>query len=141
MTPNSDSKHYYDLDRQRLSREQLAQKKGQLFFKRSIIITLIGSVLVMLGLLLSVTLFPVTSVIGTIDNAAPWLGWWRVLLFALLIGGWPRWADCYRSWGYLDELQFQNLLQLRWRMAVWLIILELVFNQHILGDFLNTFII
>ena len=134
----SNTQHYTDFDRKTISQERLAQNKGQQFFRAALLITATGGLVILLLLAASFWFFPVADVLAVLDQASSWLLVWRALLFLVLIGAWRYWAGLYRCWGYLDARQFTRLLNLRWRMACWLIILELVFNQHVLGLFLNN---
>lgn len=61
-------------------------------------------------------------------SARPWLLAWRLLLFAVLIGGWPWWTDLVGAYCRLDGGQRQFLLSLRWRLAAYLLAFEVLFN-------------
>lgn len=65
--------------------------------------------------------------------ARPWLMGWRVVLFALVIGFWPQWTGwlaTHRNW---PAERRQALLGLRWRVAAWWIVLELLLVQNLIG--------
>lgn len=129
--------HYMDLDRETISQTQLAKKQGDRIFRASLVITGVGGLIILL-LAASFWFFPVANVLAVLDQASSWLLVWRALLFLVLIGAWRYWAGLYRCWGYLDARQYTRLLNQRWRMACWLIVLELVFNQHVIDRFLNN---
>jgi len=72
-----------------------------------------------------------------IEAARPWLALWRLTLYALLVGGWgyavdriaaaKGWQPEYTAW----------VRRRRWRIAAWLVILELVLVQNVVGQFLG----
>ncbi len=131
---------YSDLDRETISQAQLAKKQGDRIFRASLVITGVGGLIILLLLAASFWFFPVANVLAVLDQASSWLLVWRALLFLVLIGAWRYWAGLYRCWGYLDQQQFKRLLNLRWRLAGWLIVLELVFNQHVIDRFLSSWV-
>ncbi len=80
---------------------------------------------------------PATVIAAQLEAAPPWLALWRALLFTLLIGGWPRWVEWlsvrYRwSAAHRDRVAAQ-----RWRVAVWLLVIELLVVQGVLGRFVQ----
>ena len=73
-------------------------------------------------------------------SAQPYLGWWRLFLFVVFIGGWNTWVIKFARWAELTDFQIQFYLQYRWRMAVWLLILEALLGQNVFSDFVNNLI-
>ncbi len=68
-----------------------------------------------------------------LDGARPWLALWRAALFLTLIGAWPRliaWAGARQGWS-VQRRRF--LVGLRWRAALWLLLIELVLVQRVAG--------
>ena len=65
---------------------------------------------------------------------SPWLLIWRLFLFLALIGGWRYWSELYTQWANLDESQLSQMLSYRWRIALWLLIMEAIFSQHLLTE-------
>lgn len=61
-------------------------------------------------------------------SVRPWLLVWRVLLFAVLVGGWPLWIDLVSKACRLNSTQRALLLRLRMRLAVYLLAYEALFN-------------
>ncbi len=60
----------------------------------------------------------------------------RCLLIALLAMGWPLIVNALHRWGRIDEAQAATLLALRWRIVTWLVVIELVLGQNLLGQVL-----
>jgi hypothetical protein len=128
---------YSNLDQTTTTQEELAQIKGHRFFIRTLIFTAIGSVLAALIVVTAFWLYPAHQAIAFFESLSTPLVFWRLLLFMVLIGGWPFWTRWYSQWGYLNTEQSDRLLGLRWRLAGWLIIGELLLTQNILGHFMD----
>ena len=64
-------------------------------------------------------------------SAQPYLAGWRLFLFIVFIGGWKTWVRKYARWAELTNFQIQFYLQYRWRMAMWLLILEAILVQNV----------
>ena len=73
----------------------------------------------------------------TLERVQPWLLLWRLVLFAVVIGGWPTWARLITRWQSWSEAQYERLVAARWTVALWLTVLELALGQNILGRFIN----
>jgi len=80
------------------------------------------------------------TVATNIAKIRPWLAAWRAALFVVLVGLWPRLinslADRYR-W---SEPHRRYITAQRWRVSVWLIVIELVLVQNLIGKFVNGFV-
>lgn len=81
------------------------------------------------------------AVAAGIERARPWLAAWRAALFISLVGLWPRLinalADRY-GWSYAQR---QHVCTQRWRVATWLIVIELVLVQNLIGKFVNGLVL
>jgi len=58
----------------------------------------------------------------------------RVSLIALVATAWPWLMNGLHRWGRLDAAQAATLLALRWRFVIWLVVIELVLGQNLLGQ-------
>ena len=98
-------------------------------------VTLAG--LVVVGIVAWHHLTDAQTVAAGIAKIRPWLVAWRAMLFVSLIGLWPRLinglADRY---GWSDAQQRYVSTQ-RWRVATWLIVIELVLVQNLIGKVVN----
>lgn len=65
---------------------------------------------------------------------------WRLSLFLVLIGGWPVFTDKYADWVGLTAEQTASLKAYRWRMAVWLLVMEALFCQTLWLGFVRTLV-
>jgi hypothetical protein len=76
----------------------------------------------------------------SLETARPWLLLWRLVLFGVLIGFWPVWVRFLTRWRRLTDAQSARLVGARWTIAVWLVVLELVLGQNVVGRFLNLLV-
>lgn len=60
----------------------------------------------------------------------------RLLLIGLVALGWPAVTRWLHRRGRIDEGGAGRLLSLRWRIVTWLLIIELLLGQNLLGRFL-----
>ena len=60
----------------------------------------------------------------------------RLFLIAVVAMAWPFVMNSLHRWGRLDDVQATTLLTLRWRIVTWLVVIELVLGQNLLGQVL-----
>jgi len=60
----------------------------------------------------------------------------RLFVIALVALLWPVVTQALRRWGRVDEAGAARLLALRWRVVTWLVVIELLLGQNLLGRFL-----
>ena len=79
-----------------------------------------------------------TSSMGAIqtrvDALKPIFIGFRLLLIALVVMVWPFLASGLHRWGRINEAQVTTMLALRWRIMTWLVVIELVLGQNLLGQ-------
>ena len=95
----------------------------------------IGALLVALLVIGWTWILGVDSLQRGIDALKPWLLAWRILLFGILIGGWPLWVSWLAWWADLDASRQQAILDQRWYVALWLVVIELVLGQGVTARF------
>lgn len=82
--------------------------------------------------------FQDTQAIATgIERARPWLTVWRAAAFVALIGLWPRLIHALADRYGWNDAQRQYVSAQRWRVAAWLVVIELVLVQNLIGKFIN----
>ena len=60
----------------------------------------------------------------------------RLLVIGLVALLWPAVARTLHRWGRVDEAGAARLLSLRWRIVTWLVVIELLLGQNLIGQFL-----
>lgn len=60
----------------------------------------------------------------------------RLLVIGLVALSWPAVTRSLHRWGRVDEGGAARLLSLRWRIVTWLVVIELMLGQNLLGQFL-----
>lgn len=60
----------------------------------------------------------------------------RLFLIALVAVLWPFVTNNFHRWGRIDKAQATTMLALRWRIITWLVVIELVLGQNLLGQVL-----
>ncbi|MDO8824973.1 hypothetical protein [Methylophaga sp.] len=106
-------------------------RRDRLFVHVFLCVTLLITVLI-LGL--ATAYYSLRGLNQLIHNARDWLLLWRLTLLILLIAGWPDLVSRYAEWAKLTAGQAIRLHVYRWRMAGWLLVMELVFCQARLAD-------
>jgi len=117
-----------------------SQQQGSKVFIVSLKLTMTLAVLIIIGLVISLAYSNLESVDKFITTTKPWLLFWRILLFLALIAGWPQWSTMYAQWAGMDKAQLNSMLGCRWRIALWLLIMEAVLSQGVLSEFVNKLI-
>ena len=57
----------------------------------------------------------------------------RLFLIALVAMAWPFVTNNLHRWGRIDKAQAITMFALRWRIVTWLVVIELVLGQNLLG--------
>ena len=81
----------------------------------------------------AVELSSVSWVSAQVDRLKPLTSGGRLALIGLVAVLWPTLVRLARRHGRVDERQRHDLLAQRWRVVVWLLGLELVLGQNLLG--------
>lgn len=81
--------------------------------------------------------------ISSVSQIQVWLGAMKPLftgirwfLMTTLAITWPLLVNRLRRWRKLDEMRATALLAMRWRIVTWLVVIELVLGQNLLGQVL-----
>ena len=93
-----------------------------------------------LGVLLwySAERYLLSAVSEQIQWLKPLAGATRLLLIGLLAAIWPRLVDLAVQYGQVDTTARPRLVALRWRVVVWLLIIELLIGQDLINRFLQA---
>ncbi len=61
----------------------------------------------------------------------------RLFLISLVAILWPFITNGLYHWGKIDVAQQVTLNALRWRIVIWLVVIELVLGQNLIGQLLK----
>ena len=117
-----------------------SQQQGAKVFLGLLKLTMALAFLIIIGLVISYAHTNLESVDKLITTAKPWLLSWRVVAFLVLISGWPKWSVMYGQWAGMNKAQLDRMLEYRWRIALWLLIMETVLSQGVLSEFVNNLV-
>ncbi|MCH9662087.1 MAG: hypothetical protein K0U66_00330 [Gammaproteobacteria bacterium] len=108
--------------------------------KGCLMITGVGLIVLLLVFSLGVWLLGLDDLSALIQIAEPWLLIWRLLVFVILIGGWPHWINHGVQKGWIPIDQRTELIGYRWLLAIWLLLLESLLNQGLLVSIVDALI-
>ena len=80
----------------------------------------------------------VTAIQTRIDVLKPTFTTIRFLMIGLVGLLWPAVTHILFQWGRVDVEGAARLRSLRWRIVTWLVVIELMLGQNLLGRFLYT---
>jgi hypothetical protein len=112
---------------------QRSQRKGVKIFRWLLIIFAV-LVLMIAAFSFAVSHDSPGAVTQWLESSKSTLVLWRLLLFSIFIGCWHYWSELYANWTGLSDEQFKKMQGYRWRVAAWLLIMEMIFSQHILSE-------
>ena len=80
----------------------------------------------------------VSEIQTRIDTMKPLFTGIRQSLIVLVAVAWRFVINSLYRWGRIDESQATMMLALRWRIVTWLMVIELVLGQNLLGQVLTV---
>ena len=83
----------------------------------------------------AVELSSVSRVSAQIDKIRPLASGVRLVLIGLVAALWPRLVQIAHRYGRIGECRRDAFLGQRWRVVAWLLVIELVLGQDLLGRF------
>ena len=104
-----------------------------------LLLTLLAFVLALVvggGLWYSVETSSVSEIQTRVDALKPTFTGLRLFLIALVAVAWPFVTSVLHRWGRINEAQATTMLALRWRIVAWLVAIEGVLGQNLLGQVL-----
>ena len=103
------------------------------------LLTLLASALALVagGILWhSVETSSVVAMQTRVDAMKPVFTGIRLFLIAVVAMAWPFVTSNLQRWGRIDEVQATTMLAMRWRVVTWLVVIEGVLGQNLLGQVL-----
>ena len=86
----------------------------------------------------SVQTSSVAAIQSRIDVMKPIFTAIRFSIIGLVAFSWPTITRGLQRWESIDEAGATRLLSMRWRIVVWLMVIELMLGQNFLGRFLDA---
>jgi len=83
----------------------------------------------------AVELSSVSRVSAQIDRVRPIASAVRLASIGAVAALWPKLTHLAHRYGRIDEVRRDDLLAQRWRVVGWLLVIELVLGQDLLGRF------
>ena len=102
-------------------------------------LTLLAFVLALIvggGLWHSIGTSSVVAIQTRVDAMKPVFTGFRLFLIALVAMAWPFLTNSLHRWGRINDTRATTLLALRWRVITWLVVIEGVLGQNLLGQVL-----
>ena len=104
-----------------------------------LLLTLLAFVLALVvggGLWYSVETSSVSEIQTRVDALKPTFTGLRLFLIALVAVVWPFVTSVLHRWGRINEAQATTMRAQRWRIVTWLVVIEGVLGQNLLGQVL-----
>ena len=104
-----------------------------------LLLTLLAFVLALVvggGLWYSVETSSVSEIQTRVDALKPTFTGLRLFLIALVAVAWPFVTSVLHRWGRINEAQATTMRAQRWRIVTWLVVIEGVLGQNLLGQVL-----
>jgi len=81
----------------------------------------------------SVTTASVVEIQGQVAAVKPVFTILRLSVIALIALLWPMLMGAFHRLGRIDDARRAELLDIRWRIVAWLVVIEVVVGQNLLG--------
>jgi hypothetical protein len=120
--------------------EDKGLSRGSKAFRSIVYAFVMLSVFVAAGVVLWTSQTGNSSVNRSIEAAQPYLALWRVFLFLVLIGAWRHWVELLGRWAGMNDDRIRYARSQRWRVAAWLILIELILIQGLPKAFVDALI-
>lgn len=99
----------------------------------SVAILIIAALAISLVLLRTTKVDELRTIIATVDALKYTFLAIRATLFVSLVALWPKLIEWGSVHYKLSDIQAERMHALRWRVALWILLLELFIGQNILG--------
>ena len=86
----------------------------------------------------SVETSSVVGIQGQVTTMKPVLTILRLLVIAVLTLLWPMLVGVFHRWCRIDDARRAELLAVRWRIVAWLVVIEVVVGQNLLGQVISA---
>ncbi len=108
------------------------------WFLRLSILSVALSLIVGVVLMHALQISAMTAVQSSVNSYKPFLTGLRLVVIGLIAYAWPKLIQYAHQSGRISKERRTQLLSLRWRMVGWLLIIELVLGQNLVGRVLTA---
>ncbi len=84
----------------------------------------------------AVEISSVVAIQTQVDAMKPLMSGIRLFMIALVAIAWPFVTGSFHRGGWINKAQATRMTTLRWRSVTWLVVIELVLGQNLLGQVL-----
>ena len=108
------------------------------WFSRLTILAIVLALTVSTVLMHALQISTVVTVQSIINSYTPYLAGLRVMVIALIAYAWPKLIQYGQHSGRVSNERGTELKSLRWRIVLWLLIIELLVGQNLVGRLFST---
>ncbi len=112
--------------------------RNRRWFLRLTILTIVFALTIGVVLMYALQISTVAAVQASIESYKPLLTGLRLFLIGLIAYAWPKLIQCAQQSGRISKERGRQLSSLRWRTVGWLLIIELLLGQNLVGRLLRA---
>ena len=113
-------------------------KRHRRWFLRLTILAIVLALTVSAVLMQAFQISSVVTVQSTINSYTPYSAGLRFVVIGLIAYAWPKLIQYAQHSGRIGKERGTELESLRWRIVLWLLIIELLVGQNLVGRLLST---
>ena len=103
------------------------------WFLRLTILTIVLALTIGTALMYALQVSTVAALQSSIDSYKPFLTGLRLVIIGLIAHAWPKLIQYAHQSGRVSKQRGTELLSLRWRITGWLLAIELILGQNLIG--------
>ena len=119
--------------------EHLKTKKN-IALKFMMTVFAVGVFMITLFVFLVSYIFGYDVLVQKVSSAGTVFALWRLFMFITIVAGCNYWIEQLSNWMHLSAAKKTFYLNYRWRLALWLLVIEALLIQDVLADFFSLFI-
>ncbi len=108
------------------------------WFLRLTILAIVLALTISTVLMQALQVSSVVAVQSVINSYTPYLAGLRFMVIGLIAYAWPKLIQYAQHSGRISKERGTELKSWRWRIVVWLLIIELLVGQNLVGRLLST---
>ncbi len=112
--------------------------RNRRWFLRLTMLTIVLALTIGTFLMHTIQISSVVAIQSSIESYKPFVTGVRLVIIGLIAYAWPKVIQYAQQSGRISKERRTQLLSLRWRMVGWLLIIELVLGQNLVGRVLTA---